>query len=175
MANLPTSYIKLTSKQRIYVDGILSGLTKKAACAAAGGSKPDVFEESQNVRDALADMMAKGAEEVGFSRKEAHDMYMEAYRSAETAMEQIAAVNAMVKLHGLEAPKKVEVEHTHSHSGELELLPTAELMKLAKLDKKLALPGEFEVIEDRPALEPPEVTDENTHEPAEVSRMRDGY
>lgn len=174
MASVPTSYLKLTPKQRIYVDGILNGLSKKAACAAAGGSKADNFERSQKVLDALADMMAKTAEEVGFSRKEAHDMYMEAYRSAETAMEQIAAVNAMVKLHGLEAPKQLEVKHEHHHSGELELLPTEELMKLAKLDKKLALPGEYEVIEERPVLEPPEVTEDNTIEHADV-RKTSGY
>lgn len=175
MSSVPDSYLRLTQKQRIYVDGVLAGLTKKAAAAAAGVAKPENIERQQVVLEAIVDMTKKSAEEVGFSRKEAHDMYMEAYRNAETAMEQIAAVNAMVKLHGLEAPKKLEVKHEHQHSGELELLPTHELLKLAGMQDRLTLPGEYEIIEPKPALEPPEITDENSKEPEDLRRVSDGY
>lgn len=164
--SLPSSYLKLTAKQRTYVDSRLSGLSQTASAAAAGVATPRIegsrMENNEKVRQAMVDMMAKTAEEVSFGRKEAHDMYLDAYQNAETASEQIMAVNAMVKLHGLEAPKKVEVDHTHNHNHELRFLPTEELMKLAGMEDQLVLEGEFEEVEERPVLEPPEVTDENS-------------
>jgi len=171
----PSSYLKLTAKQRIYVDSWLSGLTKKAAAAAAGGADYLNYEKSAKVEAALVDMMKKGAEEVSFGRKEAHDMYMEAYHNAETAMEQVAAVNAMVKLHGLEKPKQVEVQHQHVHSGQIEHLPTEELMRLANMEKTLTLEGEYNEVEEKPVLEAPEAREDNTIDSAELQNVRDGY
>lgn len=107
-------------------------------------------------------MMQRTADEVGFGRKDAHDMYMDAYQNAETATEQIAAVNALVKLHGLEAPKQVEVKHNHQVDGEIRYLPTEELMKLADMRADLTLEGEFEEIGEKPVLEPPAVTEDNS-------------
>jgi phage I-like protein len=164
--------------QRLYVDGRLSGLSQIASASAAGAANPknecSRLEHNENVRKALVDMMAKTAEEVNFGRKEAHDMYMDAYQNAETASEQIMAVNAMVKLHGLEAPKKVEVEHTHTHEGELRFMPTEELIKLAGMEGQLVLEGEFEEVESKPILEAPEVTEDNSIEPDEVPKTS-GY
>lgn len=175
MTSLPLSYRELTTKQRLYVDARLSGLTKKASAAAAGSKRYEPFEESQTVRDALVEMMAKGADEVGFTRKEAHDMYMQAYQNADTAMEQIAAVNAMVKLHGLEAPKQLEVKHEHVHSGELELLPTEELMKLAGMESTLTLEGEYQEVGEKPVLEAPPVTDDNSENADEMRSTPQDY
>jgi len=172
--SLPSSYLDLTPKQRIYVDSLLSGLTKTASAAAAGSNRYEPYEKSEKVREAIVAMTAMGAEEVGFGRREAHDMYMEAYQNAETAMEQIAAVNALVKLHGLEAPKKVEVEHNHTHSGELRFVPDDELMKLAGMDGQLTLEGEYEEVGEAPQLEPPKITEENSVDHAEV-RETSGY
>ena len=126
------------------------------------------MEKNENVRAAMIAMVEKSAEEVGFGRKEAHDMYMDAYQNAETATEQIAAVNALVKLHGLEAPKKVEVEHSHTHQGDLRFMPTEELVKLAGMEGQLTLEGEFLEVEEAPQLEPPELTEENTIDHDEV-------
>ena len=177
--DLPSSYLELTRKQRLYVDARLQGLSQVAAATAAGSSRPKSeahrYETNEKVQQALVDRMAKVADEVDFSRKEAHDMYMEAYRNAETAMEQIAAVNAMVKLHGLEKPKVVEHQHTHTHSGQLEYMPTDKLMELADMED-LVLEGEFEIVEDKPALAAPEATEDNSlEEPEEVPTVRSDY
>lgn len=171
--SLPSSYLTLTRQQRLYVDGRLSGLSQVAAATAAGCAIPrkegNALEKNEKVQKALIDRMQQTADEVDFGRKEAHDMYMEAYQNAETASEQIMAVNALVKLHGLEAPKKVEVKHDHQHSGEIKYLPTDELMKLAGMDETLTLEGEFEEVTPKPALEPPEPKEGNTIEHEEVS------
>lgn len=179
MASLPSSYLQLTRKERIYVDSRLSGLGKVASASAAGYGQPTTecarLEKKEHVQAALVAMMERTAEEVGFSRKEAHDMYMDAYLNAETAMEQIAAVNAMVKLHGLEAPKQVEVKHEHKVDGEIRYLPTEELMKLAGMENDLVLDGEFEEVGAKPMLEPPEVTEDNSQDADPLPNTREGY
>jgi hypothetical protein len=133
------------------------------------------MEKTKAVQVAMVDMMAKTADEVGFSRKEAHDMYMEAYYNAETAMEQIAAVNAMVKLHGLEKPKQLEVKHEHTHTGTIEHLPTDELMRLANMNETLTLEGEFREVEDKPVLEAPPATEDNSIDDGTLRNLQDGY
>lgn len=176
---LPESYLSLTKIERAYVDGRLDGLSQIAAATAAGASTPRTaanrLEKNEKVQQALVDRMQQTADEVDFGRKEAHQMYMDAYQNADTAMEQIAAVNAMVKLHGLEKPKLVEIKHDHTHSGKIEHMTTDELMKLAGMDKALALEGEFSEVEPKPLLEPPTVTEDNTIESKELPNLREGY
>lgn len=177
--SLPSSYLALTRKEQLYVDSRLSGLGKVASAAAAGYASPNNesarLEAKEHIQAALIAMTEKSAEEVGFSRKDAHDMYMDAYQNAETATEQIAAVNAMVKLHGLEAPKQVEVKHDHQVSGEIRYLPTEELMKLAEMENDLVLDGEYEEVGEKPLLEPPEVTDDNTESRKTLPDSPTGY
>jgi hypothetical protein len=156
---------KLTHKERLYVEARLGGMSRVAAATAAGYANPgkegSIIDAKEHIQAAMVDAMQKSSEEVGFGRREAHDMYMQAYMNADTAAEQIAAVNAMVKLHGLEAPRVLEVKHEHKHEGSLQLMPTDELMKLAGMDKALALEGEFEQVGEKDLLEAPP-TNENT-------------
>lgn len=172
-------YLNLTRIQRIYVDSRLAGMSQIAAATASGAANPRTeshrLEKNENVQKALIARMSETADSVDFGRKDAHDMYMDAYNNADTATEQIAAVNAMVKLHGLEAPKEIVVKVTHSHSGKIEHMATDELMKLAGMEKTLTLEGEFEEVEAAPLLAPPEVTDDNVEEPKTVPRVRDDY
>lgn len=169
------SYLKLTVKQRTYVDCRLEGLSKKASANAAGARDGEYFESNEVVQLAMIERMQATADEVDFSRKEAHDMYMDAYRNADTATEQIAAVNAMVKLHGLEKPRVIEVNHDHTHHGQLEYMPTDQLMKLADMED-LTLEGDWEDVTDVPILGAPEATDDNTaEEPATVPTVSQDY
>jgi hypothetical protein len=155
-------------------------MTRVASAAAAGAKQPEKhgykIEKRPHVMEALTQRMAAVAAEVDFSRKEAHDMYMDAYRNADTATEQIAAVNAMVKLHGLEKPKELLVTHEHTHTGDIELLPTDELIKLAGLTN-FVLEGEFEEVETPKELAPPEITDDNTNDPSKqaLSALSEDY
>lgn len=175
MTDQRSSYLKLTAKQRTFVDCRLDGMSQVAAAAAAGVSKAHKMEHNENVQAAMIERMSALAEEVDFSRREAHDMYMQAYTNADTATEQIAAVTAMVKLHGLEKPKILQIEHEHVHSGSLELLPTEELLRLAGMED-IVLEGEYEDITDAPKLEAPEATDDNTDpDPPTVPPVSEDY
>jgi phage terminase small subunit len=153
--SLASSLVKLTPKERIYVESRLNGLSKVASASAAGYASPKAhayeLEKKQHIQDALMNAMNEIAEEVGFTRKEAHDMLMQAYMGAATAAEQIAAVKEMIALHGIAVPKTIEVKHQHTGTVSLERMETHELMKLADMED-LTLEGEFEVIDDRKKL-----------------------
>lgn len=179
MTNPKSSYTDLTRMQRIYVDSRLAGMNQVAAAAAAGAANPKTecwrLEKNEAVQSVMVYRMQKTADEVDFSRKEAHEMYMDAYRNADTAMEQVAAVNAMVKLHGLEKPRVMEVKHEHSHHGQLEFMPTDKLMELAGMLDGLVLEGEYEEIEAAPKLGAPEATDDNTANATELPTVSQDY
>lgn len=151
--NLASSLLSLTPKERIFVESRLAGLTQIASASAAGYAVPRVkgseLEKRPKIQAALLQAMQETAAEVGFTRKEAHEMLMQAYQNAATAAEQIQAVKEMIGLHGLAAPKQLEVKHNHDVSGtiSLERMETGELMKLANLGD-LTLDGEFTEVQD---------------------------
>ena len=153
--NLAQSLLKLNPKERIYVESRLAGLTQIASASAAGYAHPKTrgneLEKKAHIQHAMMTAMQETAEEVGFTRKEAHDMLMGAYQNAATAAEQIQAVKEMIALHGIAVPKQIEVKHQHTGTVSLERMETSELMKLADMED-LAFEGEFEVIDDRKKL-----------------------
>ncbi len=148
MSNLPSSLLKLSAKERIYLQGRLDGLTQIASGAAAGlHTDFTELERRPHFQEAMMVAMSELAEEVGFSRKEAHEMLLAAYTNAATAAEQIMAVKEMIALHGVAAAKKIEVTHEHKGSVQLERMETSELMKIAGMEH-LTLEGEYEVVTD---------------------------
>jgi phage terminase small subunit len=140
----------LPPKERIYVESRLAGMTQVASAAAAGYAIPknkgNELEKRERVQKALTQIMGNIAEEVGFTRKDAHDMLMQAYTNAATAAEQIQAIKEMINLHGLALPKQVEVKHEHTGTVSLERMETRELMKLADMED-LTLEGECEEVD----------------------------
>jgi hypothetical protein len=170
---------ELTHKQSVFIEAVLSGMSDSAAAAAAGSSSPKDYaismKNNERIQAIITERKRKISDEVDFGRKQAHEMYMDAHMNAETASEQIMAINALVKLHGLEKPKQVEVKHDVNHTHELQLLPTEELMKLAGMDSELTLDGEFEEIEDKPQLEAPAATEGNTIDEEELPGLPENY
>lgn len=143
------------------MQGRMDGLTQIAAGAAAGLHVDfTLLEKREHFQAAMVAAMSKFAEEVGFSRKEAHEMLLSAYQNSATAAEQIAAVKEMIALHGLAAAKKIEVVHEHKGSVQLESMETNELMKIAGMEH-LTLEGEYEVVKD----------DDNGHDPKILPRL----
>jgi len=149
--SLASLLVDLTPKEARYVELRLGGMGKVASARGAGYADPGKnatrLEKHKKIQAALVEGMHETAQEVGFTRKDAHDMLYSAYLSAATATEQVMAVRAMIDLHGIAVPQKVEVEHKHTHTMQLEHLETSELMKLANMDG-LTLEGEYEVVYD---------------------------
>ncbi len=127
--------------QTLYVQARLEGMTQVAAATAAGAANPkrnaSQFEKSESVRQALRQSREIFAQKLQFDRKKAHDMYMDAYRAADTATEQKLVVDSLVKLHGIAAPEVKKLEHTHTgtitHKKQLQHLPDSKLLEMANL------------------------------------------
>jgi hypothetical protein len=133
-------------------------MTKTAAATAAGMANPknnaNKFEESETVRAALRAIREIAADAVAFSRKEAHDMYMQAYYSAATAAEMVMAINGIVKLHGIAAVEVKELRHKHQgriEHAQISNMPDSELARIAQLKDSPFIDAEFEVL---PSKEP---------------------
>jgi hypothetical protein len=153
-----TAYLEpLTETQRIWVTCKLKGMTDVAAATAAGIANPKTnggqFRKSAACMEALKAGVEILANDVMFTRKQAHEMYMDAHRNAANSLEQVAAINAMVKLHGIAAP---EVKEIHQHvSGSVEHrevreLTDEQLLQLAKLpDSQMPqiIDGEYDIVE----------------------------
>lgn len=159
---------KLTHMQRLYVKARSEGASKVAAATAAGQANPrhnaNKFEESEAVRDALRAINEIAADAIAFSRKDAHELYMQAYYSAATAAEMVMAINGIVKLHGLAAPEVKELRHKHQgriDHAQISNMPDHELQKLAQLKDSPFIEGEFTVVErEKVPLPPPGPTND---------------
>jgi len=157
MAKQLIPYIEtLTEMQRIFVEGVLRGLTDVAAATAAGVTNPRANAHKLRKHPAVAEAIKKGKEmfarDVFFDRKKAHDMLVDAHSNAETTTEQVLAIREMIKLHGIAAPEVKEIHQTISGKVEHSQLPTMtdnQLLELADLpDDQLPaiIDGEFEEV-----------------------------
>lgn len=144
---------KLTHMQRLYVKARSEGASKIAAATAAGQSNPranaNKFEESEAVRDALRAINEITADSIAFNRKDAHNLYMQAYYAAATSAEMTMAVNGIVKLLGLAAPEVKELRHQHAgriEHAQISNMSDADLLRLAQLKDSHIIDAEFEVV-----------------------------
>lgn len=167
MTSLASCFQGLDTRETVYVKCRLEGMTQVASARAGGWPDPareaSKIEKRPAVQNAIVKATELFAEEVEFSRKEAHDMLTSAYYNAATAGEQVAAVRELIKLHGVAAPVKVEHEHEHTHQVQLEHMALDDLMKLAG-SEDLTLEGEFIIIDESKQLETDGQSDEGTGE-----------
>jgi hypothetical protein len=167
----------LTPMQTLYVQARLEGMTQVAAATAAGAANPkknaSQFEKSENVRQALRQSKQIFAEKLQFDRKKAHEMYMDAYRAADTATEQKLVVDSLVKLHGIAAPEVKKLEHTHkgeiTHKKQLSHMPDSKLLEMANLT-----PAEDPDIIDGEFVELDGKNNQTTDERAEGRAQKEG-
>ena len=136
----------LTTQEEKYVQLRARNVNPTAAARSAGYKKPAEAVADLAVRDdvqrAVAyfrEMSRQAAIDAGaieFTRNDATAMLMESHAKSATATEEINAVKELIKLHGLNAPEKVEVNITRR--DQLEDLSDEELLKLAKQDIHLS-------------------------------------
>lgn len=141
----------LTDQDRIFVEGILRGLSLVAAATAAGykspGSKGVRMAKEPHIVAALEEGRRISAQVTGVTREKLNDMLMNAYYNAATSGEQVSAVLALAKINGLiEQKSTVKVQHSLSepkHEADLKSLPTAELLRLAQTKPSMLIEGQF--------------------------------
>ncbi|KGQ59733.1 hypothetical protein P9057_01300 [Gallibacterium anatis] len=146
----------LTPKEELYIQLRLRGLTVTAAAKKAGlphdmesinalhERKPQLDRALVYYRERIREKAVNEGVEIQFTRADAHMMYLQAHSHAACATEEIKAVDSMVKLWGLAAPEKKEVEITNRK--QLENMSDSELQKLTGLTYNLD-PSDYVVSE----------------------------
>lgn len=146
---------RLTAQEETYVQRRTQGINPSAAARAAGFRHPAraVAEMAQREDITLAisymrEMQRQVAVQAGaleFTRDDATALYLEAHAKSATAMEEIRAVDSLVKLHGLATPDRVEINVTNR--GQMENMDDEQLLKLAGQDIQLS-PDEYVEVGD---------------------------
>jgi len=129
----------LTVQQEKLVLGIASGMTISAAGRAAGyATQQGAFSaaKSPNVVKALEYYREQMREEVDFTIKHAHGMYMDAFAASATATEMKNTTDSLVKLHGIAKEQQVETQVNVHIAGvkQLERMTDEELLKISGQD-----------------------------------------
>lgn len=141
----------LTDRERLFVEARLKGMSKTAACAAAGVNKTDAttIDTLPHVARALKAGREQSVKDTQVTRERLVEMFLEAYRSAETATEMVAATRELGRLLGHYEAQKVAVTHElkQVRADQLKTLTVAELERLARGEG--VLEGEFFELQDR--------------------------
>ena len=134
----------LTMQQEKLVSLISSGMTTAAAGRGAGYSCPQAAYAAAKVPDvqkAIEYFRQEMREEVRFTNKHAHMMYMEAYNSSANATEMKNTTDSLVKLHGLAAPENAtQVNININGAKQLERMSDEDLLKIAGKDIDYLIP-----------------------------------
>lgn len=145
---------ELDERERVFVEARLRGLNIRQASAAAGVTHQmgSVIEARPEVERAMELARKISAEATGRTREEIDRMLMDAYNNATNTVEQVMAARELAKLHGLYAPAKVEVDHTHrlgavKKAEDMKSLTVQELEKLAMSRGGEVIEGEYEALD----------------------------
>lgn len=150
--DLSSAFEGLNDRERIFVEGILRGMSQVASATAAGYKAPTDSSQDLLKKPRIIAAIEKGRElsiqATGITREKLSDMLMSAYMGASTAAEQVMAVRELGKLHGLYAAQKVEVGHTHKLEAkdavkQLQSMSSEQLLKLARMNQGKIIDGEF--------------------------------
>lgn len=146
---------RLTAREETYVQRRTQGINPSAAARAAGYRQPAravaELAQREDINLAISYMremqrqVAVQAGAIDFNKDDATSLYLEAHAKSATAMEEIRAVDSLVKLHGLATPERVEINVTNR--GQMETMDDEALMKLAGQDIMLS-PDAYMVVPD---------------------------
>tara|TARA_R110000850_G_scaffold148836_3_gene271166 strand:- start:4235 stop:4744 length:510 start_codon:yes stop_codon:yes gene_type:complete len=144
---------RLTAREETYVQRRTQGINPSAAARAAGYRQPAravaELAQREDINLAISYMremqrqVAVQAGAIDFNKDDATSLYLEAHAKSATAMEEIRAVDSLVKLHGLATPERVEINVTNR--GQMETMDDEALMKLAGQDIQLSPDAYMEV------------------------------
>jgi hypothetical protein len=143
----------LSDRERVYVESRLKGLSKAASAIAAGTQPCQASKiETPAVVEALEKGRALSIKNTGITRERVIEMLENAYHSAETAQEMVAAARELGRMLGYYEAQKVAVTHEHKvHKAEqLKTLTVDELERLARGDA--VIEGEFYEMKDQALL-----------------------
>ena len=149
---------RLTAQEETYVQRRTQGINPSAAARAAGYRQPARAVAELSLREDITiaisymrEMQRQVAVQAGaleFTKDDATALYLEAHAKSGTAMEEIRAVDSLVKLHGLATPERVEISITNR--GQMDNMDDEALLKLSGQDIQLS-PSEYMEVDSEDA------------------------
>jgi phage terminase small subunit len=124
----------LTMQQEKLVLLHVSGMTMAAAGRGAGYACTQSSHRAfanPNVKKAVEFYRNEMREEVDFTVKTAHMMYMDSFASSANATEMKNTTDSLVKLHGLVKPESQSIEINVNNTKQLERMSDEDLLKIA--------------------------------------------
>ena len=134
---------KVTAQEERYLQMRLRGLLPSAAARSAGlphtsvdikmmhDRNPHLDEILISYRESIREQAIHAGVQIEFTRNDATLLYLQAHAKSETAMEEIRAVDSLVKLHGLAAPEKKEIVTNVTNVTQIQQLSDEQLAALA--------------------------------------------
>ena len=144
--------LKLTAKQRLYVENRLAGMNQTQSAIAAGASPvtaPDM-ERHPRVQRIMLSATKAAMERITMDRQDVLQGFMDAVNSAQSATELVMAWREIGKVIGAYEPEVKIVQHQQLTAERVRNLKDEELLKLADMEDFAppALEGDFEEVTD---------------------------
>ena len=143
MAGVVLDSRQLTAQEERYLQMRLRGLLPSSAARSAGlpctsadvkrmhEKNPHLDEALILYREQIREQSIHAGVQIEFTRNDATLLYLQAHAKSETAMEEIRAVDSLVKLHGLAAPEKKEIVTNVTNVTQIQQLSDEQLAALA--------------------------------------------
>jgi len=160
LKELEVEFLKLTEKQRLYVEARATGMIPAHAARAAGISTGTAGEWDKHPRimRILQGTARFALRKLVVSREDVLEGFMDAVHASQTSTELTAAWREIGRLVGAYEPEQVQHTHIHKTQEQMEQLSDEELLKLAD-HEGFTLDAEFEVVGDDDIPDELEVAD----------------
>lgn len=135
---------RLSAQEERYVQLRVRGLLPLAAARGAGirvknmsdinalhDANPHLDEALVAYRMAIREESISRGVEIEFTRNDATLMLMEAHTKAANTMEEVRAIDSLIKLHGIAAPERKEITATVTNISEIQQMSDEQLAALS--------------------------------------------
>jgi len=149
--------LKLTPKQRLYLESRIQGLSVKMSAAAAGYSADSsrVYTDLENhprIKALLMSATTTALQSIQISRNDVLQGFMDAVTSAGSSTELVMAWREIGKIIGAYAPEVKVVAHLDATAEKIAALDDKALLEMASIEtfELPALSAEYEVLSPEP-------------------------
>ncbi|WP_148291031.1 hypothetical protein [Alteromonas mediterranea] len=131
----------ISAQERTFISLVLRGVSPQAAAESLGMTSVQGIElynqdhiqtRLMQMREMFDPRLYAAPEGIKFTKDQATMLLLESHRKSKDSTEEIKAVQELIKLHGLAAPEKKEIEITRS--DQLRELDDRQLQEMAGMD-----------------------------------------
>lgn len=153
LAQLFETEFDITNQQKLFVEGMFAGLTKKQAMARAGYSESTniarIIQENPDMQAYADKLQAEERKKWRITREQVTQGLMEAIQDAKTLEEPNTQINGwreLGRLHGLYEPEEKKVTLSAEKSEQVRQIEEASVDELLDLAGADIIEGDFELV-----------------------------